>query len=590
MYFPHAFRKSFLPSILNSASSLATSASTASGTVLPFTAVTGVSVGQTVSGTNIAAGTTVVSFTSTSVTLSTAITGTVASGATISFAQSLALAAGSSTTPSLVAGQIGIFAKTSPNNSSLVATVTPSTTPFIIAQGSYFGHDKIGPVHGGYQETVKSKLINPHYVSRVMTISARKPVQQVIKVVAANSILVDSTYRLRIDVKGSPALRFLNHQIYKTLDAYTGCAGTNLANIYRDVVPTLLAWKDQINSSLILNQMVQARVYLLNSAAGTSGTATATNVASITTTSAVITVTNTGMNLGDLVVGAGIPANAYITGKTSTTAITITFPTQAVAPTISTTVAFKVYLDVYTSAGDLLLIPGTGSVTGLGAASVTSPGVSSTGVVGATSSVYTSAISDASASFTQDAFIQLTAAYAETTFGQCTFTPTDKYELEPLILYAAVLDESGNPCYNNPFVANTNAVSQSNPYLSSHGIEVQAAVQASGYNQTVLRELILDGRYLQNAFPDSSRVESFRMREIEADPALSQVLNNSYYDKVLVLHNVPRFNNPTSSFDNDQYLIVINVPTGVSTTALTNFIVNSANISQGVGTIVLEQY
>ena len=35
--------------------------------------------------------------------------------------------------------------------------------------------------------------------------------------------LCDETYYLRIDIKGSPALRFLNHNAYYTLDAYTGC-------------------------------------------------------------------------------------------------------------------------------------------------------------------------------------------------------------------------------------------------------------------------------------------------------------------------------------------------------------------------------
>lgn len=62
---------------------LDTSASTASGSVLPFAATTGAVVGQTVSGTNIAAGTTVASFTGTTITLSQAITGAVASGAAI---------------------------------------------------------------------------------------------------------------------------------------------------------------------------------------------------------------------------------------------------------------------------------------------------------------------------------------------------------------------------------------------------------------------------------------------------------------------------------------------------------------------------
>jgi hypothetical protein len=44
----------------------------------------------------------------------------------------------------------------------------------------------------------------------------------------------------------------------------------------------------------------------------------------------------------------------------------------------------------------------------------------------------------------------------------------------------------------------------------------------------------------------------------------------------MVLHSVPRFNNPTATFDNDQYLLVFHVPTGTSTSSLTNYLVNAA--------------
>lgn len=65
---------------------LQTNAETTSGAVLPFTSTTGVVIGQAVTGTNIAAGSTVLSIVAnTSVTLSLDITGTVASGASITF-------------------------------------------------------------------------------------------------------------------------------------------------------------------------------------------------------------------------------------------------------------------------------------------------------------------------------------------------------------------------------------------------------------------------------------------------------------------------------------------------------------------------
>jgi len=545
--------------------------------VLTFSSTTGVVIGMSVSGTSIPAGTTVTAVTSTTVTLSASVTATIATTAAISFGSSIALAS-SGTTAALTAGKLGFF-----NFKDYSALLTPSTTPFIIAQGSYFTQDKIGPVHGGYQESVKSKVINPKYISRVIKVNAKTPVNQVVKVSVGAGVTTDSTYRLRLDIKGSPALRFLNHQLYRTIDAYTGCANTTNPTYVKDAVSTLLLWKDAINSYPTIKDMVQARVYkLAYSASAASGTS------SITTTSATIAntafTTGNGVAVGQKVVGTGIPANAFVTTLTSGTSVVITFPTQSVAPTI-TTPSVKFYNDVYSAAGVVAYIPNTQSETGVGGNLVKGLGIPT----GLTSTVY---VPDAeAASITTDAHIELTVAYMETKFGTCTFTPTDKYDIEPLIIYASVVDEDGDPCSGNPFVANTTdatGIAATTPYLSSHGFEVQKPVQAFGVGETVLRELILDGRYLQNAYPDSSRVESFRMREIEADPALSTISRTGYYDRVMILHNVPRFYNPTATFDNDQYLIVVHVPKGTDTTAFTNFLVNSANLSQGSGSISLE--
>jgi hypothetical protein len=80
------------------------------------------------------------------------------------------------------------------------------------------------------------------------------------------------------------------------------------------------------------------------------------------------------------------------------------------------------------------------------------------------------------------------------------------------------------------------------------------------------------------------------MREIEADPMLAQVTRASLYEKVIVLHNVPRWSNPNGTFDNDQYALVFNVLNGVATTAITNYFVTAANAAQGANSIALETY
>ena len=76
-------------------STLATSAATATGNVLTFAATSPIVAGQSVSGTNIPAGTYVLDVTSTTVTLNQNVTSTgVASGATITFGGDLTFTSG----------------------------------------------------------------------------------------------------------------------------------------------------------------------------------------------------------------------------------------------------------------------------------------------------------------------------------------------------------------------------------------------------------------------------------------------------------------------------------------------------------------
>jgi hypothetical protein len=504
-----------------------------------------------------------------------------------SFLPASATLATTGTTAALTAGQIGCF---TPDGVTCLSGSSATAKPFIIAGGSYFSQDKIGPVHGGYKESWKSKMINPKYISRVIKVTAKSPLQNVIQVPVTCGLPCDTTYRLRVDVKGSPALRFLSHNLYRVLDSYTGCCSTSDPTLQKDPIVTLLNWADQINLSPIFNTMVQARVYSLATTLSATGSVTAT-----TTQTTIPMSSTTGVLIGQKAVGTGIPANSFVTTVTSNTSIVIKYPTQDAAPTIGSSVSIKFYSDLYsgaqgtygypaTSAGGSATvptyIPGATTESGVGGSLVitnitadTAIGTSSSGAL-----IYTAA-ADA-ASFSVDAHIELTAAYIETKFGDCTFTPTDKYDLEPLFIYTAIVDESGDPCSANCFTtthANTGADTSAN--LAT---VIQAPVQANGVGETVLRDLILSNRYLQNAYPDSVRVESLRMREIEVDPMISSINRSSLYDHVMVLHSVPRFNNPTSTFDNDQYLLVFYFPKGTSTTGLTDYLTDAVTAAGGI--------
>jgi hypothetical protein len=378
------------------------------------------------------------------------------------------LVATTGTTADLSAGQIGLF------DAKTFQAVTSTGKPFILAQGSYFAQDKIGPVHGGYKESVKSKVINPKYISRVFTTCAVEAEPE-IKEVCISRTECGKTYNLRLDLKGSPALRFLSHNIYKTIPAFTGCCTDDCSATCTGALvdPTIvnIAWAKFIVNDPILSQ------YFLVAVDDWDGTTIATQAGNSATQIA-----------------------AFITA-----------------------------LDGYTSTFD----PATDAAS--------------------------------------ESCMRLTVAYVDTKFGICTFTPTDFYEIQPLKVFASLVDESGDPCNVQYFTASGQVDANGNitpPF--------QEAVQAQGLGESVIRDLILSGRYRQEAFPDSSRVESLRMREIEANPSLigtaGETIRNTFYGSINILHNVPRLNNPTGTFDNDQYLLTIYVPEGTDATVFLNSI------------------
>ena len=99
----------------------------------------------------------------------------------------------------------------------------------LLVGGNFHPSDSIGnnPGHGGYQESIKSKGINFRYISRLGVAEPVAPAQATATIcVASNCAPCDSNLFLRLDVKGSPALRFLNHNAYAIGDS-SGDAAAN---------------------------------------------------------------------------------------------------------------------------------------------------------------------------------------------------------------------------------------------------------------------------------------------------------------------------------------------------------------------------
>jgi hypothetical protein len=443
-------------------------------------------------------------------------------------------------------GYIGWF-----DASTNLSVVSPSSCCNLYLAGSaIYSNDKIGPLAGGYQETNKSKMINPKYVSRFYSVAPCLPQNNVIHVgstywtagggvltgsitgagsayspnstvavgvgttttsgvgtglelsitiaagvptvtgivnpgkgyVAGNTVtiklpsgaagnaiytvgtvttshtqtgcgttstcckeyLCGETYSLRVDVKGSPAMRFLNHNAYATIDAYTGCCPDGaIAPTAVDSTTVFIAWANGlINNPIVapfLQIVVQTELGQLLYAPGTSAAFLALN----------------GATTWDLYVSPGHTANAC--------------------------------------AG--LIING---------------------------------------------------AYVDTKFGDCSFQISDFYEKEPVKLYASEVDLNGDPCTFDSLCTVT---------------ECQG-LQAQGLGETILRDLTLSESYRQNFL-----ATDIRIREItQGNQLVSSINRNAQYYRYLLQHNVPRNYNPSGTFDSDQYLLEI-----YSLVALTTF-------------------
>lgn len=474
------------------------------------------------------------------------------------------LTSGTVKTNALTAGQIGMF-----NATTGLLAGTGTAAPFILAQGSYYTNDKISPALGGYQESVKSKVINPKYVSRVFKTAYSAPQSQVISLgwdTITPTVLnqhfqfeCGKTYRLRLDIKGSPALRFLDHNVYRVVDAFSGCCTDDCSAVCTgaivDGASVLLQWKDQLLRTPLTSTFVQPQVIIRN-ASGVAeevfstddviaGRNTTSFVAS-TATSTALTVTSATGNpiaIGMTVTGAGIPAATTITAQVSSSAPTGT-------------------------------LGGAGVYTLSQATTATATGVAVTG----TKAAYVAAASGTLGAAVV-AGLKLSMAYVDTKFGTCTFTPQDMFELAPLLAFASIQDETGNPCAIKPY-ANTST----GDFMK----ELVTPKQVQGTGESVVRDLILSGRYRQEAFPDSMNVNHLRMREIEGNPSVTNFDKTQTFNTLNILHNVPRFNNPTSTFDNDQYLLTIYIPSGSQASALTTWV--GAMLTAAGNGVTIEDY
>ena len=461
--------------------------------------------------------------------------------------------AGPSSLTSWNSGYFGLFdAKT---NLSLAAPTDCCNV--YLAGSAIYSNDKIGPFHGGYTETNKSKMINPRYVQQFYRVDACAPQNEVVHVgstfwTAGGGIEAFDAGSL---VGGTGYTNGTN------VTTVTGGTGTGAVVQYNAALGVILAvsvvspGKGYTAGDVLTidggNDDAEIEIFSVN-AAGTNYVVAA------------------GDCCKEFVCGEtyylrvdikGSPTlrflnhNAYYTAE----AYTGCCPEGAIAPVVvdSTEVMIKwansllnaaviapfLQIVVQDEAGVLWYAPGTSAadLAVLGGKtwdSYVSPGHVDGACAG----------------------LVLNGAYVDTKFGDCTFQVSDFYEKQPVKIYPSEVDYTGDPCVFTGICA---------------VIECEGT-QAQGLGETVLRDLVLSESYRQNFLANND----LRIREItQGNQIISAINRNALYTKYYLLHSVPRFNNPSGTFDNDRYLLEV-----VSNTDIPAFEDAVTNWLDGCGT------
>jgi len=437
---------------------------------------------------------------------------------------------------------VGLFTK---DQLSASSSDLSSCCPLYLVGSAIYCNDKISPFLGGYQETNKSKLINPKYVSRFYSVGSCAPSNNVVHVGSTYSTLGGGVKTGSITTAGAGYLPAPSTNVLVTTTTVTG-TGTGLTlfiNISGTGVPTLVV-SNPIGS--VGKGYAVGDTVTINSPSGVPGTLAVYTIGSVyPAVSPVIPGTNCckeflcGETYNLRLDVKGSPAlrflnhNAYYTA----TAYTGCCPAGAIAPTAvnstnvmilwandllnSPIVSPFIQIAIQDESGVIWYAPGTD------AAFLAAEGAN-------TWNNYNTATPHTA---NKCAGLILNGAYVDTRFGDCTFQISDFYEKQPVNLIVSEVDLNGDPC-------EFTGICVANECLGS---------QVMGLGETVLRDIILSESYRQNFFSSD-----FRIREITQGNQIVNAINRqALYYRDYIQHSVPRFNNPSGTFDNDQYLLEV---------------------------------
>ena len=417
-------------------------------------------------------------------------------------------------------------------NLSVVPSTASECCPLYLAGSTIYCKDKVSPFIGGYQETNKSKVVNPRYVSRFYDVEPCTPTNNVVHVGSTYASAGGGLLTIGGLVGGTG---YTNGTYITTVTGGSGEGALVEITVALNIVTAVTVVSpgkgyDATDVNIVID--------------GGNNDATFDVVTVTTAIAPVIAGTNCckeflcGETYYLRLDVKGSPAlrfldhNAYYTAS----AYTGCCPAGAIAPTpVDSTEVMILW------ANDLLNSPIVSPFFQIAIQDEAgviwyAPGTDATFLASVGADTWNNYVSPGHTAGACAGLI-LNGAYVDTRFGDCTFQISDFYEKQPINLYPSEVDLNGDPCQFEGLCV-------VNECLGS---------QANGLGETILRDVILSESYRQNFFSSD-----FRIREItQGNQIVNAVNRQALYYNVFLQHSVPRFNNPTGTFDNDQYLLQV---------------------------------
>jgi hypothetical protein len=163
--------------------------------------------------------------------------------------------------------------------------------------------------------------------------------------------------------------------------------------------------------------------------------------------------------------------------------------------------------------------------------------------------------------------IKLTAAFQETKFGNCSFQPSDFFEVEPVKILASLVDREGNICNPDKWAFT----------------ELQEGKQASGGGEGLLRDYLISMGYKGTEDRWDSDARFREVKNIVADKVVDR---DKFYKIYTLIHHIPSFDQSRLRVNQEVYALHFAFPEDADTAAFEKVIGGYA----GSNDVFLESY